>query len=109
MKVKESIQFTGSLTMWKKVVGIRYQKAFAADRMSDFLRLNTENMLWDTELLNLQATRTAEISDISFIQLVNTKQVNPEMHRLSTENGRLVSPEKPGELSPYQGRRKFKS
>ena len=61
--------------------------AFAADLMSDVLRLNTENMLLITGMANLQVIRTAEMSDIPFILFVRDKKVTPEMKELAQENG----------------------
>ena len=48
--------------------------AFAADLMSDVLRLDT-----------LQVIRTAEMSDISFILFVRGKQASPDMVELAKE------------------------
>ena len=64
--------------------------AFAADLMSDVLRLNTENMLLITGIANLQVIRTAEMSDIPFILFVRDKKVTPEMKELAQENGILL-------------------
>ncbi len=64
--------------------------AFAADLMSDVLRLNTENMLLITGMTNLQVIRTAEIADIPFILFVRDKKVTPEMKELAQENGILL-------------------
>ena len=64
--------------------------AFAADLMSDVLRLNTENMLLITGMANLQVIRTAEMSDIPFILFVRDKKVTPEMKELAQENGILL-------------------
>lgn len=50
------------------------KRAFAADLMSDVLRLNTEEMLLITGLANLQVIRTAEMSDINFILFVRDKK-----------------------------------
>ena len=44
--------------------------AFAADLMSDVLRLDTSEMILITGLANLQVIRTAEMSDINFILFV---------------------------------------
>lgn len=64
--------------------------AFAADLMSDVLRLNTEHMLLITGMANLQVIRTAEMSDIPFILFVRDKKVTPEMKELAQENGILL-------------------
>lgn len=48
------------------------QHAFAADLMSDVLRLNTEGLLLITGMANPQVIRTAEMADIPFILLFVT-------------------------------------
>ena len=60
--------------------------AFAADLMSDVLRLDTSEMILSTGLANLQVIRTAEMSDICFILFVRGKQVTPEMVELAKES-----------------------
>lgn len=62
------------------------KKAFAADLMSDVLRLNTEDMLLITGMANLQVIRTAEMSDISYILFARDKKVTEEMLELAEEN-----------------------
>lgn len=64
--------------------------AFAADLMSDVLRLNTENLLLITGMANLQVIRTAEMADIPFILFVRGKKVTPEMQNLAEENGIML-------------------
>ena len=64
--------------------------AFAADLMSDVLRLNTEDMLLITGMANLQVIRTAEMSDIPFILFVRGKNITPEMEALARENGIML-------------------
>ncbi|MDR1055087.1 MAG: hypothetical protein LBL90_04530 [Prevotellaceae bacterium] len=60
--------------------------AFAADLMSDVLRLDTSEMILITGLANLQTIRTAEMSDISYILFVRDKQISPEMVELAKES-----------------------
>lgn len=64
--------------------------AFAADLMSDVLRLNTEDLLLITGMANLQVIRTAEMSDIPSILFVRGKTVTAEMRELAEENGILL-------------------
>lgn len=59
--------------------------AFAADLMSDVLRLDTSEMLLITGLANVQVIRTAEMSDIWCILFVRGKQVTAEMRELAEE------------------------
>ena len=58
--------------------------AFAADLMSDVLRLDTSEMILITGLANLQVIRTAEMSDINFILFVRGK-ATPDMVELAKE------------------------
>lgn len=64
--------------------------AFAADLMSDVLRVNTEDMLLITGMANSQVLRTAEMSEIPFILFVRDKKVTPEMVELAEENGIML-------------------
>ncbi|HON18272.1 MAG TPA: hypothetical protein PK990_03795 [Salinivirgaceae bacterium] len=65
---------------------IDYQHAFASDLMSDVLTIDSENLILITGLSNLQAVRTAEMSDISCIIIVRGKKASEEMVQLSIEN-----------------------
>lgn len=64
-------------------LGKTIRHAFAADLMSDVLRLDTSEMLLITGLANVQVIRTAEMSDIWCILFVRGKQVTPEMRELA--------------------------
>ena len=66
------------------------QHAFAADLMSDVLRLNTEGLLLITGMANPQVIRTAEMADIPFILFVRDKQITAEMQQLAEENEILL-------------------
>jgi len=61
-------------------------KAFASDLMSDVLTVKTDNLLLLTGLVNIQAIRTAEISDICCVVFVRNKQVSEEMMRIARES-----------------------
>lgn len=61
--------------------------AFASDLMSDVLTTNSHNLLLITGLANVQAIRTAEMSDIDYILFVRDKLVTPEMKKLAEEIG----------------------
>ncbi len=87
-----SIGTIAELTSAKVVCGNKgksclVEKAFSSDLMSDVLRLESENLLLITGLANLQAVRTAEMADISYILFVRGKQATPEMVALAKENG----------------------
>lgn len=60
---------------------------FASDLMSDVLTVQTDGLLLLTGLANLQAIRTAEMSDISCVVVVRNKKVNQEMVELACESG----------------------
>lgn len=74
----------------KQHLGRTIKHAFAADLMSDVLRLNTDDMLLITGMTNVQVIRTAEMSDIPFILFVRGKSVNDEMLELAKESGILL-------------------
>jgi predicted transcriptional regulator len=61
-------------------------KAFSSDLMSDVLTLETENTILITGLANLQAIRTAEMSDIDCIIFARNKKVTEDMVNLAKEN-----------------------
>ena len=65
-------------------------KAFSSDLMSDVLTLETENTILITGLANLQAIRTAEMSDIDCIIFARNKKVTAEMVNLAKENNMVV-------------------
>ena len=61
--------------------------AFAADLMSDVLRLDASDIILITGLANPQVVRTAEMSDITAILFVRDKAVTAEMISLARESG----------------------
>ncbi|MDR2414603.1 MAG: hypothetical protein LBD64_06420 [Odoribacteraceae bacterium] len=61
--------------------------AFAADLMSDVLRLDTNEVMLITGLAHPQVIRTAEMADISTILFVRDKTVTPGMIALARESG----------------------
>ncbi|MGM0498539.1 MAG: DRTGG domain-containing protein [Bacteroidota bacterium] len=65
-------------------------KAFSSDLMSDVLTLETENTILITGLANLQAIRTAEMSDIDCIIFARNKKVTEDMVNLAKENNMIV-------------------
>ncbi len=64
--------------------------AFASDLMSDVLTLKNDRVLLITGLANMQAIRTAEMSDIECVIFARNKRVSPEMIALAEENGLIV-------------------
>jgi len=65
-------------------------RAFASDLMSDVLTLETDHTMLITGLANVQAVRTAEMSDISCILFARNKRVSDDMIRLARENNMVV-------------------
>ena len=87
MKVPEIVD----LLQGKIVSGIEnpentFEMAFASDLMSDVLTVKAVNLLLLTGLVNIQAIRTAEMSDISCVVFARNKNVNEEMIRIAAEN-----------------------
>lgn len=64
--------------------------ACASDLMSDVLTLDVSNILLITGLINLQAIRTAEMSDTQSILFVRNKKVPADMVKLACENNIVV-------------------
>ncbi|MDO9510206.1 MAG: hypothetical protein Q7J34_00475 [Bacteroidales bacterium] len=60
---------------------------FASDLMSDVLTLDTDKVVLLTGLANIQAIRTAEMSDISCVVFVRNKKASAEMIRVAQESG----------------------
>jgi hypothetical protein len=61
--------------------------AFASDLMSDVLTTQTDRMVLLTGLANIQAIRTAEMSDIQCVVIVRNKKVTQDMIDLANESG----------------------
>jgi len=60
--------------------------AFSSDLMSDVLTGDYHKTVLVTGLSNLQAIRTAEMSDISEVIVARNKEVSKEMIELALEN-----------------------
>ncbi|MFZ4522832.1 MAG: DRTGG domain-containing protein [Bacteroidales bacterium] len=87
MKVKEIRDLIrGTIVSGGDNLDNTVEMAFASDLMSDVLTVKTDNLLLLTGLVNIQAIRTAEMSDISCVVFVRNKKVTEEMIRLATEN-----------------------
>jgi predicted transcriptional regulator len=61
--------------------------AFSSDLMSDVLTRDYERTVLITGLANVQAIRTAEVSDIELIIIARNKEVGQEMIALAEEGG----------------------
>lgn len=87
MKVREVVEIiNGNLICGEIKDEKEVQKGFASDLMSDVLTLDTDDVLLITGLANLQAIRTAEMSDISCIVFARKKKVSQEMIELAKES-----------------------
>jgi len=87
MKIKEVVSLIDGAFITGSHRGEQSVKvAFASDLMSDVLTIKSENLLLLTGLVNVQAIRTAEMSDICCIVFARNKNVSEEMVRLAEEN-----------------------
>jgi len=64
--------------------------AFSSDLMSDVLKVDRENILLITGLVNLQTIRTSEMAEISGIVFARNKKINSEIVSLAKENGIIL-------------------
>jgi predicted transcriptional regulator len=88
MKVKEIADLLNAKVLCgEDKLEIDLEYAFASDLMSDVLTTQTEGMVLLTGLANVQAIRTAEMSDIQCVVIVRNKNVSAEMIDLASENG----------------------
>lgn len=88
MKIKRIMELTAAACSCGNANApqeIRY--GFAADLMSDVLKIETDELLLVTGLCNIQTIRTAEISDLKSILFVRDKKATPEMIALAEQNG----------------------
>jgi predicted transcriptional regulator len=76
----------GSLICGKEHLDREVELGFASDLMSEVLTLLDEGILLVTGLSNIQAIRTAEMSDIAQILFVRGKQPTKSMIALAEEN-----------------------
>lgn len=65
-------------------------QGFSSDLMSDVLTLSTNDVMLITGLANLQAVRTAEMSDIPVVLFVRNKQIGPDIVELGQELGLVL-------------------
>lgn len=88
MKIKRIMELTAAACASgdaEAPLEIRY--GFAADLMSDVLKIETDELLLVTGLCNIQTIRTAEMSDLRCILFVRDKRATPEMVALAAQNG----------------------
>lgn len=73
----------GKILTPEKTGGNEIRYAFSSDLMSDVLTLDYEDTVLITGLSNIQAIRTAEMSDIGLVIIARNKEVNDDMIRLA--------------------------
>ena len=87
MKIKDVANIiNGNIICGESLLNVEVERGFASDLMSDVLTLDMENVLLITGLANLQAIRTAEMSDSSCIVFARKKKVTKEMIELAKES-----------------------
>ena len=88
MKLKGVAEIlNGKIVCGKENLDKEVEFAFASDLMSDVLTIQKDNIILLTGLANIQALRTAEMSDIDCIVFVRNKRVSEDMIRLGHESG----------------------
>ncbi len=91
MNIKEVVDIIGGkLICGESMINTEIERGFASDLMSDVLTLDSDNVLLITGLANLQAIRTAEMSDISCIVFARNKKITEEMMELAKENNIIL-------------------
>jgi hypothetical protein len=91
MKLKDVAEMlNGRIVCGKEQLDKEIEFAFSSDLMSDVLTIQKDNMLLLTGLANVQALRTAEMSDICCIVLVRNKKASEDMLRLGKESGIVI-------------------
>ena len=91
MRIKEIVNIiNGKIICGETQMDTEVQKGFASDLMSDVLTLDTDNVMLITGLANLQAIRTAEMSEISCIVFARNKKVSNEMVELAIESNIIL-------------------
>lgn len=91
MKVVDLVKLiNGQVVCGEQALDTEVDFAFASDLMSDVLTVKKENLLLITGLANIQAVRTAEMSDIEVVVFVRNKAITTEMVELAKENGIIL-------------------
>jgi len=91
MRLKDVAEtLNGRIVCGKDQIDKEVEFAFASDLMSDVLTVQKDNMILLTGLANVQALRTAEMSDISCIVLVRNKKATEDMLKLGKESGIVI-------------------
>ncbi len=86
MKVKEIVKIVDGRVICGNNLEKDLSTGCSSDLMSDILTLEPVNAVLITGLANIQAIRTAEMADISFILFVRDKQISKEMIQLASDS-----------------------
>lgn len=88
MKLSEIVRLLGGIVVCgESHLDENVDYAFASDLMSDVLTLRITDFVLITGLCNVQAMRTAEMSDLKYIVFARGKQATEDMLELADENG----------------------
>jgi hypothetical protein len=91
MKIKEIINILNAkIVTGEKYLDKEIEYAFASDMMSDVLTVEMRNILFITGLANIQAMRTAEMSDARTVLLVRNKKATKEMKDIAIQNDMVL-------------------
>ena len=91
MRIAELVNaINGKVVCGEEMLQGEVEFAFASDLMSDVLTIQSDGMMLLTGLANVQAVRTAEMSDISCVVFVRNKKATPEMIELALENNTIL-------------------
>lgn len=86
MKIKDVIEtISGKIICCDNHLDQEVSYGFASDMMSDVLTLLEDNILLITGLANIQAIRTAEMSDIKNMIIARDKKITDDMIALAKE------------------------
>ncbi len=103
MKIAELVKAVeGNVICCHENLQREVEYAFASDLMSDVLTVQVDKLVLLTGLANMQAVRTAEMSDIPAVVFVRNKTVSEDMIKLAQDNG-IVLIESPYTLFRVSG------
>ena len=87
-EIAEKIE--GQIVCCEEKTSTDLEFAFASDLMSDVLTVEKEKLVLITGLVNLQAIRTSEMSDIGCIVFARDKKVSSDIISLAKENKMVI-------------------
>ena len=91
MKIKDLCKLVeGTVLCGEGHLDGNVEQAYASDLMSDVLTVKTNEFILITGLANLQAIRTAEMSDTPYLLICRGKEISNEMLDLAVENDMLI-------------------